>query len=114
MKNSIELTQEQRELLEEVISTGKAAARTIQHAQILMKIDSGKDGPNKRGISYKHVNYLANQKTFFRAMKVVRALARMRGLEPISSLCELGFVFGIINEGLTYASPRLFGRKRHH
>jgi transposase len=46
MKNSIELTQEQRALLEEVISTGKAAARKIQHAQILLKIDSGKDGPN--------------------------------------------------------------------
>jgi len=46
MKNSIELTQEQRVLLEEVISTGKAAARKIQHAQVLLKIDSGKDGPN--------------------------------------------------------------------
>ena len=46
MKNSIELTQEQRALLEDVISTGKAAARKIQHAQILLKIDSGKDGPN--------------------------------------------------------------------
>jgi len=46
MKNSIELTQEQRALLEEVISTGKAAARKIQHAQIVLKIDSGKDGPN--------------------------------------------------------------------
>ena len=46
MKNSIELTQEQLALLEDVISTGKAAARKIQHAQILLKIDSGKDGPN--------------------------------------------------------------------
>jgi hypothetical protein len=46
MKNSIELTQEQRTLLEEVISRGKAAARKIQHAQVLLKIDSGKDGPN--------------------------------------------------------------------
>jgi hypothetical protein len=46
MKNSIELTEEQRTLLEEVVSTGKAAARKIQHAQILLKIDSGKDGPS--------------------------------------------------------------------
>jgi transposase len=46
MKNSIELTQEQRKLLSEIISTGKAAARTIQHAQVLLKIDSGKDGPS--------------------------------------------------------------------
>ena len=46
MKNSIELTQEQREQLEEVISKGSAEARKIQHAQVLLKIDSGKDGPN--------------------------------------------------------------------
>jgi len=46
MKNSIELTEEQRKQLSEVISTGKAAARTIQHAQVLLKIDSGKEGPN--------------------------------------------------------------------
>jgi transposase len=46
MKNNIELTEEQRKLLEEVISCGKAAARKIQHAQVLLKIDSGTDGPN--------------------------------------------------------------------
>jgi transposase len=46
MKNSIELTQEQRSQLEEVISKGAAKARKIQHAQVLLKIDSGKDGPN--------------------------------------------------------------------
>jgi transposase len=46
MKHSIELTQEQREQLEEVVSKGNAAARKIWHAQILLKIDSGKDGPN--------------------------------------------------------------------
>ena len=46
MKNNIELTEEQRKQLEEVISCGKAAARKIQHAQVLLKIDSGKDGPN--------------------------------------------------------------------
>jgi transposase len=46
MKNSITLTVEQREQLEEVISKGKAAARTIQHAHVLLKIDSGTDGPN--------------------------------------------------------------------
>jgi len=46
MKNSIELTEEQRKQLEEVVSTGKAAARKIQHAQILLKVDSGKDGPS--------------------------------------------------------------------
>lgn len=45
-KNSIELTQEQRAQLEEVISKGSAKARKIQHAQVLLKIDSGKNGPN--------------------------------------------------------------------
>ena len=46
MKNSISLLEEQRKQLSEVISTGKAAARTIQHAQVLLKIDSGKEGPS--------------------------------------------------------------------
>lgn len=46
MKNSIELTPEQRSQLEEVITSGKAAARKIQHAQVLLKIDSGPTGPN--------------------------------------------------------------------
>jgi transposase len=46
MKNSIELTPEQRSQLEEVISKGSAKARKIQHAQVLLKIDSGKDGSN--------------------------------------------------------------------
>jgi transposase len=45
-KNSIELTQEQRSQLCDVIKKGSAKARKIQHAQILLKIDSGKDGPN--------------------------------------------------------------------
>jgi transposase len=46
MKNSIELTQEQRGQLEEVITSGRTQARRIQHAQVLLKIDSGKAGPN--------------------------------------------------------------------
>jgi hypothetical protein len=46
MKNSIVLTTEQRGQLEEVISKGSAKARKIQHAQVLLKIESGKDGPN--------------------------------------------------------------------
>jgi Homeodomain-like domain len=45
-KNSIELTREQREQLEEVVSKGNAPARKIKHAQVLLKIDSGKEGPN--------------------------------------------------------------------
>ena len=45
-KNSIELTREQREQLEEMVSKGNAPARKIKHAQVLLKIDSGKEGPN--------------------------------------------------------------------
>jgi hypothetical protein len=57
MKHSIELTPEQREQLEEVISKGNAAARKIRHAQILLKIDSG-------GM---YLNHPANSATFFGA-----------------------------------------------
>ena len=45
-KNSIKLTKEQREELEQLISKGTARARKIQHAQVLLKIDSGERGPN--------------------------------------------------------------------
>lgn len=45
-KNSIKLTKEQREELELLISKGTARARKIQHAQVLLKIDSGEGGPN--------------------------------------------------------------------
>jgi transposase len=46
MKNSIELTKEQREQLEEVVKSGSTEVRKILHAQVLLKIDSGKEGPN--------------------------------------------------------------------
>lgn len=45
-KNSIELTKEQRAELEEVIKKGQVPARKMQHAQVLLKIDSGEHGPN--------------------------------------------------------------------
>ena len=45
-KKSIELTQEQRVELEEVVKKGQAPARKRQHAQVLLKIDSGEAGPN--------------------------------------------------------------------
>jgi transposase len=43
-KESIELTKEQRAELEEVIKKGKAPVRKIQHAQVLLKSESGQDG----------------------------------------------------------------------
>ena len=45
-KNTIELTQEQRQTLEQLISRGTAPARQIQHAHILLKADSSEWGLN--------------------------------------------------------------------
>lgn len=45
-KESIELTKEQRAELEEVIKKGTARARKIQHAHVLLKIDSSEAGSN--------------------------------------------------------------------
>jgi transposase len=44
-KNTIELTKEQRANLEEVIKKGQGSARKIQHAHVLLKSDTGADGP---------------------------------------------------------------------
>ena len=44
-KNSIELSKEQRENLEHLVSKGKVSARMIRHAEVLLKIDSSKEGP---------------------------------------------------------------------
>ncbi len=43
-KYVVRLTAEERAQLESIISKGKAAARKITHAQILLKVD--RDGPN--------------------------------------------------------------------
>lgn len=43
-KYTIELNEEQREELEKRVRSGKATARSIQHAQILLKSDSGPSG----------------------------------------------------------------------
>ena len=44
-KYLVELTPEQREELSHLISTGKAAARELTHARILLKADQGSAGP---------------------------------------------------------------------
>jgi hypothetical protein len=43
-KYIVRLTNEERQMLQEVISKGKAAAYTIKHANMLLKADA--DGPN--------------------------------------------------------------------
>ena len=44
-KYRVELTEAQRQELEAYVSRGQAPARTIQHAQVLLKIDQGPHGP---------------------------------------------------------------------
>lgn len=41
----VQLTGEQRERCTEIVRTGRAPARTIMHAQVLLKTDSGPHGP---------------------------------------------------------------------
>ncbi len=44
-KYTVELTAEQREELSHMISTGKASARELTHARLLLKADQGPQGP---------------------------------------------------------------------
>jgi transposase len=44
----VSLTKEQRKMLQDLISAGKESARTLAHARILLKADSGPDGPQWR------------------------------------------------------------------
>ena len=45
-KYVVELSAEERGYLRGIVSKGKGAARKIQHAQILLKADGGRDGPS--------------------------------------------------------------------
>lgn len=45
-KYIVELTREERRSLKQLASTGKAAAFRIQRANMLLKVDQGKDGPS--------------------------------------------------------------------
>jgi len=45
-KNSIVLSKEQRQALEQLVSKGAAPARKIKHAEALLKIDESEHGPN--------------------------------------------------------------------
>src|SRR3954449_7426081 len=45
IKYVVRLTAEERQVLEEGLRKGKAAARRRQHAQILLKVDEGPPGP---------------------------------------------------------------------
>lgn len=44
-KDSIMLTPTQRQSIEQILNKGKALAWTIKHAQVLLKVDRGPQGP---------------------------------------------------------------------
>jgi len=44
-KYIVTLTRAERRMLQEILSRGKAAARKLMHARILLKADAGPDGP---------------------------------------------------------------------
>lgn len=44
-KESIKLTEAQRRSIEQLLSKGKALAWTLKHAQVLLKVDRGPQGP---------------------------------------------------------------------
>ena len=45
-KHRVKLTQEQRQQLEHLTRRGKAPARQILHAHVLLQVESGPHGPN--------------------------------------------------------------------
>ena len=47
-KYIVTLTEEERRILREMLSRGKAAARKLMHARILLKADAREGGPNWR------------------------------------------------------------------
>lgn len=47
-KRTVVLTPEQRERCQDVVNSGTANARTIMHAHVLLKTDSGPEGPSWR------------------------------------------------------------------
>ena len=47
-KYIVTLTDEERQVLQAMLSRGKAAARKLAHARILLKADAGPDGPGWR------------------------------------------------------------------
>ena len=47
-KYIIELTEEERQTLKQLVSAGKASARKLTHARILLKADSSSGGPQWR------------------------------------------------------------------
>ena len=81
----VRLTEEEREYLHELVSTGKAAAYKIRHANILLKVDA--DGPNwtdkQAAEAFScHPNTVANVRKRFVEQGLEAALGRKKSPRP--------------------------------
>lgn len=76
-KYRVQLSPDERTLLTNLISAGKAAARAQTHARILLKADQGPDGP-----SWRDAEIVAALDVGLRTVERVRETWVMDGLEP--------------------------------
>jgi transposase len=76
-KYVVRLSADERTLLTELISAGKAAARAQTHARILLKADQGDDGP-----AWRDADIVAALDTSLRTVERVREAWVTEGLEP--------------------------------
>jgi hypothetical protein len=92
-KYVVRLTSEERTKLQRLVSVGKAAARKILHAQVLLQADQGPDGPAWRdeqiaqGLSA-HSRTIANVRQRLVEMGLEAALDRKKQERP-SRKCTL-------------------------
>jgi transposase len=76
-KYVVRLSADERTLLTELITAGKAAARAQTHARILLKADQGPDGP-----AWIDADIATALDTSLRTVERVRETWVMEGLEP--------------------------------
>jgi transposase len=76
-KYNVRLSADERTVLTELISAGKAAARAQTHARILLKADQGPDGP-----AWRDAEVVAALDVSVRTVERVREAWVTEGLEP--------------------------------
>src|SRR5215218_6864595 len=76
-KDIVRLSPDERTVLTDLISAGKAAARAQTHARILLKADQGPDGPG-----WLDADIVAALDVSLRTVERVREAWVMEGLEP--------------------------------
>jgi hypothetical protein len=83
-KYIVELTVEQREELSHMISTGKASARQLTHARILLKADQGSSGPGWSDAQIQHALEVSPA-TVARVRKRCAQLGVQQAILPVSA-----------------------------